>query len=127
MSLNRFAEAEAAFQAGRRDEGKRLMAEQLEADTDAPAAGYRNLGAILIRDRDYALAETVGRRAVERHPRDPELWNILGVALRRLKRSSRNSSGRPLPTPSSSVSLGGPTGSPRISTRPSSASTSPPG
>ncbi|MCA3712762.1 MAG: hypothetical protein IOB86_10010, partial [Phenylobacterium sp.] len=50
MSLNRFAEAEAAFQAGRRDEGKRLTAEQLEADPDAPAGVYRNLGAILIRD-----------------------------------------------------------------------------
>ena len=45
MSLNRFAEAEAAFQAGRRDEGKSLTARQLEADPDAPAAVYRNFGA----------------------------------------------------------------------------------
>ena len=86
MSANRFAEAEAAFQAGRGDEGKRLTADQLNSDPDAPAAVYRNFGAILVRDRDYAQAESVGRRAVERHPRDPELWNILGVALRRLKR-----------------------------------------
>jgi Flp pilus assembly protein TadD len=86
MSANRFAEAEAAFQAGRGDEGKRLTADQLNADPDAPAAVYRNFGAILVRDRDYAQAESVGRRAVERHSRDPELWNILGVALRRLKR-----------------------------------------
>ena len=86
MSANRFAEAEAAFQAGRGDEGKRLTADQLNADPDAPAPVYRSFGAILVRDRDYAQAESVGRRAVERHPRDPELWNILGVALRRLKR-----------------------------------------
>ena len=39
MSLNRFAEAEAAFQAGRRDEGKSLTARQLEADPDAPDQG----------------------------------------------------------------------------------------
>jgi hypothetical protein len=52
MSANRFAEAEAAFQAGRGDEGKRLTADQLNADPDAPAAVYRKFGAILVRDRD---------------------------------------------------------------------------
>lgn len=82
----RFAEAEAALQAGRYEEGVRLAEAALEADPKAPAALYRSFAAMLFRRQDYARAARWTQAAVEQHPKDAELFNILGVALRRLGR-----------------------------------------
>ncbi len=86
MPLTRFAQAEAAFSAGRRDEGLALTMEQLNLDPVAPASVYRNLSAILIRDKDYEAGEIWARKGAEIYVKDFDLWNNLGVALRRLKR-----------------------------------------
>ncbi|MDO8322604.1 MAG: hypothetical protein Q7T23_06645, partial [Phenylobacterium sp.] len=84
MSNDRFAPAEAAFKAGDRAEGIRLTAEQLTLDPNVSPRIYQNFTAVLIRGKLYDQAEHWARVATEHHPRDLELWNILGVALRRL-------------------------------------------
>lgn len=86
MSMERFAPAEAALKAGNRDEGIRLTAEQLTLDPNVPARVYQNFTALLIRHKLYDQAEHWAKLALDRYPRDLELWNILGVALRRLDR-----------------------------------------
>jgi protein O-GlcNAc transferase len=86
MSMERFAPAEAALKAGNRDEGIRLTAEELTRDPDAPTRVYQNFTALLIRHQMYEQAEHWARIATDRHPRDMDLWNILGVTLRRLGR-----------------------------------------
>ena len=86
MSNDRFAPAEAAFRAGDRAEGIRLTAEQLTLDPNVAPRIYQNFTAVLIRGKLYDQAEHWARVATEHHPRDLELWNILGVALRRLGR-----------------------------------------
>ena len=84
--LDRFADAETALRAGRRADGIDLIVEQLTADPAAPRSVYHNFCALLIRDTRYELAEEWTRVAVGQFPRDYDLWNMLGVALRRLKR-----------------------------------------
>lgn len=86
MSLERFAEAEAAFGAGNREEGIRLTAEQLELDPKASANIYRNFSTLLIRHKRYEEAARWCRQGAEVHPKDFDMWNNLGVALRRLAR-----------------------------------------
>lgn len=82
----RFAEAEAALQAGRYDEGVRLTESALEADPKAPAGLYRSFTTLLFRRQDYVRAAQWARAGAEQHPKDSELLNILGVALRRTGR-----------------------------------------
>jgi predicted O-linked N-acetylglucosamine transferase (SPINDLY family) len=82
----RFAEAEAALQAGRYEEGVRLTEAALEADPTAPAALYRSFASILVRRQDYARAARWAQAGAEQHPKDSELLNVLGVALRRTGR-----------------------------------------
>lgn len=86
MSVSRFAEAEAAFSAGRREDGIRLTATELERDPAAPLNVYRNFTALLIRNQRYEEGARWGRQAVETYPKDFDSWNNLGVCLRRLKR-----------------------------------------
>lgn len=86
MSMERFAEAEAAFKAGDAGRGIALTEAELEADPKAPLALYKNLGGLLFRKQLYAQTERWMRTAVEVYPRDLDLWNFLGVALRRLER-----------------------------------------
>ncbi|MFN3511728.1 MAG: tetratricopeptide repeat protein [Phenylobacterium sp.] len=86
MSNDRFAPAEAALQAGRFDEAVAFMDAEIGRDPNAPAAVYRNFGAILVRRQRYEQAESWTAKAVERHPKDVDLWNLRGVALRRLQR-----------------------------------------
>ena len=88
MSNDRFAPAEAAFKAGDRDEGIRLTVEQLTLDPNVPARIYQNFTALLIRHKFYEQAEHWARLATGLYPRDLEMWNILGVALRRLGRQA---------------------------------------
>lgn len=85
-AVNRFAEGEALLKAGRRDEGLDLIAAELEREPGETAKIYQNFTAILIRDRKYEMAEHWSRIGVARYPKDTELLNILGVALRRLGR-----------------------------------------
>lgn len=86
MSMERFAQAEAALKAGDREEGIRLTAEELSRDPDAPLRVYKNFASLLLRYQRYEEAEAWARVATEKYPRDYDLWNTLGVSLRRLKR-----------------------------------------
>jgi protein O-GlcNAc transferase len=86
MPMKRFAEAEAALAAGRFDDGLKLVKGQLEQDPKAPLAVYRNLSALLIRNKKYEEATFWTRRGVDIYPRDFDLWNNLGVSLRRTLR-----------------------------------------
>lgn len=82
----RFAEAEAALQAGRYEEAVRLTEAALEADPKAPASLYRNFATLLVRRQDYARAAHWAKAGAEQHPKDADLLNLLGVALRRTGR-----------------------------------------
>ena len=82
-ALARFAEAETTLGAGRRAEGIDLIVEQLTADPVAPRGVYLNFCALLIRDQRYAQTEEWARIATSQFPGDYELWNMLGVSLRR--------------------------------------------
>jgi protein O-GlcNAc transferase len=82
--LERFAEAEAELRAGRRAEGIELIVAELTAEPAAPAGVYRNFCALLFRDKRYAQAEEWALVATDQYPRDFDLWNLLGVAQRRL-------------------------------------------
>lgn len=86
MSIDRFAPAEAALKAGKQEEGLRLVEAELEKDPKAPAGVYRNFTAMLARRQSYEAAERWTTKGLEFHPKDYELWNILGVAQRRLKK-----------------------------------------
>lgn len=86
MTTDRFAPADAAFRAGRFDEGVALIEAQLAENPDAPIQIYRNFVNLLIRHKVYDKAELYSRLGVERAPRDLDLWNGRGVALRRLER-----------------------------------------
>lgn len=82
----RLAAAEEALKAGR---GADAIGHLIQALTEDPAQAvqvYRVLLVQLYRAGRTEEGEIWSARAVERHPRDPELWNIRGVFLRQLKR-----------------------------------------
>ena len=84
--LSRFTEAEAALGAGRRAEGIDLIVAELTADPVAPLTVYRNFCGLLIRDKRYDLAEQWAAAGAGQYPRSFDMWNILGVARRRLQK-----------------------------------------
>lgn len=86
MSLDRFAPAEAALKAGKFEEGAAIIERLLAEEPKAPAIVYRNYAAMLVRRKLYGRAETWTAKGLEIHPRDAELMNLRGVALRRLDR-----------------------------------------
>lgn len=86
MTTDRFAPAEAALKAGRFDEGVALIEAQLDGEPEAPLHIYRNFCALLVRRQVYDKAEAWTDAALKRFPKDFDLWNMRGVALRRLKR-----------------------------------------
>lgn len=86
MSIDRFAAAEAALKAGDQDEALRLVKTELERDPKAPAGVYRNFTAMLTRRKSYDAAEIWALKGLQLHPKDYELWNILGVSQRRLQK-----------------------------------------
>ena len=86
MSTSRFADAEAALKAGDTDKAVALTVAQLEADPAAPASIYKNFGSLLIRQKRYADAAVWMKTASSHYPRDYDLHNMSGVALRRLAR-----------------------------------------
>ena len=80
------AAAQAALNAGRRDEAiKNLTA----AVTEEPARNvqvYRTLVVQLYTGGRFAEGEAMAAKGLERHPRDYDLMNTRGVMLRKLKR-----------------------------------------
>jgi predicted O-linked N-acetylglucosamine transferase (SPINDLY family) len=81
----RFNAAEAALKAGKSDEAIALLKQALEQGP-GPIGAYRVLVNHLMRRTDYVEAERWARAATEALPKEFEGWNLLGVALRRLRR-----------------------------------------
>ncbi len=81
----RFAAAEAALKANREEEGLALLTAALTAGP-GPASAYKVLTTRLVQSRRYAEAEPWLKAGLERAPRDLDMWNMLGVSLRRMNR-----------------------------------------
>ena len=86
MSIDRFAAAEAALKAGDTENGLRLIEQELERNPKAPVGVYRNFSSMLFRRDAFAETEKWARAGLALYPKDYDLWNILGVAQRRLKK-----------------------------------------
>jgi protein O-GlcNAc transferase len=82
----RLAAAQAALNSGHAAEAIENLVAAVEADPAQAAVVYRTLLVQLYRAGRYAEGVRWGQAGVERFPRDFELWNTLGVMLRRLKR-----------------------------------------
>ncbi|MGH6912028.1 MAG: tetratricopeptide repeat protein, partial [Phenylobacterium sp.] len=82
----RLAAAQAALNSGRAADAIENLIAAIEADPAQAVAVYRALLVQLYQTGRYAEGDRWGQAGVERYPRDFELWNILGVIRRRLKR-----------------------------------------
>jgi predicted O-linked N-acetylglucosamine transferase (SPINDLY family) len=82
----RLAAAQAALRGGRAAEAVEHLIALLAEAPDQPAGVYQTLALQLYHAGRYAEAEGWTRQAVERFPRQIDLWNLLGVLLRRLGR-----------------------------------------
>ena len=82
----RLAAADAALKAGRRDEAIDHLIAVCTDDPAQPLQIYRVLALQLYGAGRYAEGDTWTGKAVERFPREVELWNIRGVILRKLSR-----------------------------------------
>jgi predicted O-linked N-acetylglucosamine transferase (SPINDLY family) len=82
----RLVAADAALKAGRSAEAIQLVMGLLQADPAQTAQIYRVLLVQLYRAERHAEGEHWSALASQRFPRDPEIWNIRGVFLRKLKR-----------------------------------------
>jgi tetratricopeptide (TPR) repeat protein len=82
----RLAAAQAALNSGRAADAIENLVAAIEADPAQAAVVYRTLLVQLYQTRRYQEGERWGLAAVERFPRDFELWNTLGVIRRRHKR-----------------------------------------
>lgn len=80
---DRIAEADAALRAGRLEEGVALIEALLTDEPRSAQQLYRNFTSLLFRKGMYAKGAQWCRAGLEVYPRDTELWNILGVCLRR--------------------------------------------
>jgi predicted O-linked N-acetylglucosamine transferase (SPINDLY family) len=74
------------MKAGRRDEASDQLSAAIAEDPAQTAQVYRSLLVQLYQGQRYAEGEALSAGAVERHPRDIELWNLRGVILRRMQR-----------------------------------------
>jgi tetratricopeptide (TPR) repeat protein len=83
---NRLAEADAALKAGRRDDAIDLIVETLNSDPSQSLQCYRVLVLQLYQAGRHEEGAVWSGKAVERFPKDFDLWNTHGVILRRLKR-----------------------------------------
>lgn len=86
MSLDRFAPAEAALKAGNFEEGAAIIERLLTEDPKAPVLVYRNYATMLVRRKLYERTDIWAAKGLELYPRDIDLMNARGVALRRLDR-----------------------------------------
>jgi predicted O-linked N-acetylglucosamine transferase (SPINDLY family) len=83
---DRLAAADAAFKAGRRDEGIEALASAIADDPARPANVYNALLVQLYQAGRHEEGATWAERAAAEHPRDLNIANIHGVLLRRLGR-----------------------------------------
>ena len=82
----RLAAADAALKAGRGAEAIELLIALIKDNPAQPSGAYRALLLQLYRAGRPEEGETWGALAVQRFPRDTDLWNMRGVMLRQLKR-----------------------------------------
>ncbi|MDB5442656.1 MAG: hypothetical protein JWP73_1032 [Phenylobacterium sp.] len=82
----RLSAVDEALKAGRTADAVGLLIEVLTEDPAHTAQVYRVLLVQLYRLGRSAEGEAWAAKAVERHPRELELWNLRGVFLRQLKR-----------------------------------------
>lgn len=82
----RLAAAQAALNSGRAADAIENLLAAIEADPAQAAVVYRTLLIQLYQARRFEEGERWGSAAVERFPRDFELWNTLGIIRRRRKR-----------------------------------------
>lgn len=83
---DRLAAAQAALNAGRKDEVIEHLIAAVNEDPARPTSVYRILAAQLYGAGRYAEGEAFATRGLERYPRDYDLLNTRGVLLRKLKR-----------------------------------------
>ena len=83
---DRLAAAQAALNAGRAAEAIEHLTAALASDPARPAQVYRVLLLQLYNAGRFEEAATWAEQAVAHHPRDPEIANVRGVALRRCGR-----------------------------------------
>jgi protein O-GlcNAc transferase len=83
---DRLASAQAALQAGRRDEAIDHLIAAVDEDPARNAQVYRVLVVQLYNAGRFAEGEAMAARGLQRYPRDYDLMNTRGVLLRKLKR-----------------------------------------
>lgn len=83
---DRLAAAQAALNAGRRDDAIEHLIAAVTEDPARPATVYRALVGQLYLAQRYADGDTFAILGLTHHPRDYELLNTRGVLLRKLKR-----------------------------------------
>jgi predicted O-linked N-acetylglucosamine transferase (SPINDLY family) len=83
---DRLAAAQAALNAGRRDEAIEHLIAAVNEDPARPVPVYRVLVGQLYNAGRYQEGLDFAVKAVQRHPRDYELTNTYGVLLRKLRR-----------------------------------------
>jgi predicted O-linked N-acetylglucosamine transferase (SPINDLY family) len=82
----RLAAAQAALNSGRAADAIENLVAAIEADPAQAVVVYRVLLVQLYKTARFAEGERWGQAAIERYPRDFELWNTLGVIRRQRKR-----------------------------------------
>lgn len=82
----RLAAAQAALNAGRRDEAITHLEAAIAENAAQPAQVYRVLVVQLYQANRNEEGVAWSAKALERYPRDVEMWNTRGVLLRRLRR-----------------------------------------
>ncbi|MEW5688096.1 MAG: tetratricopeptide repeat protein [Pseudomonadota bacterium] len=83
---DRLAEAQAALNAGRRNEAIDHLIAAVAEDPARPVQVYRVLSLQMYHAGRFAEAEVQASAAIKRYPRDFELMNLRGVLLRKLRR-----------------------------------------
>jgi predicted O-linked N-acetylglucosamine transferase (SPINDLY family) len=82
----RLVDADAALKAGRQAEAVDLITASLTDTPEAPLQAYRILCVQLHQLGRYEAAADWAQKAAARFPKDMQLWNLRGIALRRLGR-----------------------------------------
>jgi protein O-GlcNAc transferase len=85
---DRLAAAQAALNAGRKDEAVEHLTAAVTENPVRPAPVYRVLTSQLFAAGRYAEGEAFSAQGLKQHPRDYELFNIRGVLLRKLRRQA---------------------------------------
>ena len=86
---DRIAEADAALKAGRLDDAIALTEAALQEAPRSPLRLYLNFTSLLYRKGMFERSVRWCRAGLEVYPRDADLWNVLGVCLRRMGESGQ--------------------------------------